>query len=82
LTRKGDAIKHRSVGRKRINDESMPARFRAGTLTRVDALLDEKEKRADFIRAAVEREIERRGLIRDAVERELARREAAAKRRG
>jgi metal-responsive CopG/Arc/MetJ family transcriptional regulator len=50
----------RPVGRKRINEEEMPARFPAGTLARLDALLNEKEKRSDFIREAVEREIKRR----------------------
>lgn len=50
----------RPVGRKRINDEQTPARFPEGTLARIDALLDEKEKRSDFIREAVEREISRR----------------------
>jgi len=48
------------VGRKRINDEQMPARFPKGTLARIDDLLADKEKRADFIREAVEREIRRR----------------------
>lgn len=59
----------------------MPARFPRGTLARLDALLEEKEKRADLIRLAVEREIERRELIRAAVERELKRRETAEKRK-
>lgn len=48
------------VGRPKINEEQTPARFPAGTLARIDALLDEKEKRSDFIRKAVERELERR----------------------
>jgi hypothetical protein len=50
------------VGRKRINDEQMPARFPKGTLARIDAVLDSKtnEKRADLIREAVERELKRR----------------------
>ena len=48
------------VGRRRINDEQMPARFPAGTLARIDAVLDDGEKRADLLRQAVEREIERR----------------------
>ena len=48
------------VGRRRINQEQMPARFPAGTLARIDAVLDEGEKRADLLRKAVEREIERR----------------------
>jgi hypothetical protein len=49
-----------TVGRKRINDEQTPARFPQGTLARIDALLAEKEKRSDFIRESVEREIARR----------------------
>ncbi len=49
-----------SVGRPKINEEQTPARLRAGTLARIDAVLAEKEKRSDFIREAVEREIERR----------------------
>ena len=48
------------VGRKRINEEQMPARFPAGTLARIDQVLQPKEKRADLLREAVEREIERR----------------------
>jgi hypothetical protein len=48
------------VGRRRINDEQTPARFPSGTLARIDAVLAEKEKRADLIRGAVEREIRRR----------------------
>ena len=48
------------VGRPRINGEQTPARFRYGTLARVDAALVGNEKRSDFIREAVERELERR----------------------
>lgn len=50
------------VGRKKINDEQTPARFPAGTLARIDAVLDrdENEKRSDLIREAVERELKRR----------------------
>jgi metal-responsive CopG/Arc/MetJ family transcriptional regulator len=66
----------RPVGRARINAEQTPARFPKGTLARLDALLEDKEARSDFIREAVEREIERRKVIRDAVEREVKRREA------
>lgn len=50
----------RPVGRRRINEEQMPARFPAGTLERMDAVLAEKEKRADLIREAVDRELKRR----------------------
>ena len=49
------------VGRKRINAEKTMARFRAGTLDAIKPLLLPKEKQADFIREAVEREIKRRG---------------------
>jgi metal-responsive CopG/Arc/MetJ family transcriptional regulator len=48
------------VGRKQINHEQTPARFAEGTLARIDAVLSEGEKRSDFIREAVERELERR----------------------
>jgi metal-responsive CopG/Arc/MetJ family transcriptional regulator len=48
------------MGRKQINHEQMPARFPAGTLDRMDAVLDEGEKRSDLIREAVERELKRR----------------------
>lgn len=48
------------VGRPRINDEQTPARFPAGTLARIDAATKPGEKRSDFIREAVERELERR----------------------
>lgn len=48
------------VGRPRINGEQTPARFPDGTLARVDAALETGEKRSDFIRKAVDRELERR----------------------
>lgn len=48
------------VGRKQINFEQTPARFPAGTLARIDAALDDGEKRSDLIREAVERELKRR----------------------
>jgi hypothetical protein len=48
------------MGRKQINDEQMPARFRAGTLARMDAVLNEREKRSDLLRQAVDRELQRR----------------------
>lgn len=48
------------VGRPKINDEQTPARFPGGTLGRVDAALRPGEKRSDFIREAVESELERR----------------------
>jgi hypothetical protein len=48
------------MGRKRINAEQTPARFRAGTLKRIDAVLEEREKRSDLLRDAVEHELRRR----------------------
>lgn len=50
----------RRMGRKQINHEQTPARFPEGTLARIDAVLADGEKRSDFIREAVERELERR----------------------
>ncbi|MGZ8308689.1 MAG: hypothetical protein ACXWU0_02505, partial [Rhodoplanes sp.] len=46
---KSDIDNHSAVGRKRINEEQMPARFPAGTLARIDAVLWSGEKRADLI---------------------------------
>lgn len=48
------------MGRRQINEEQTPARFPGGTLDRIDRVLDEGEKRSDFIREAVERELKRR----------------------
>lgn len=50
----------RPVGRTKINDEQTPARFPEGTLARIDAVLRPKEKRSDFIREAIDRELDRR----------------------
>lgn len=49
-----------SVGRKKINEEQMPARLPAGTMARMDAVLADKEKRSDLLRIAVEKELARR----------------------
>ncbi len=54
------AAKKRPVGRIKINDEQYPAKFPAGTLERITAVLEPKEKRSDFIREAVDKEILRR----------------------
>ena len=57
---------HRKVGRRKINDEEMTARFPAGTLARMRAVLRPRrgekpaEKMSDIVRDAVEREITRR----------------------
>jgi hypothetical protein len=48
------------MGRKRINADTMPGRFPAGTLDRVDAVLVLGETRADVLRLALERELVRR----------------------
>ena len=50
-------------GRPKINEEQTPARLPAGTLDRIDGVLADREKRANFIRAAVERELKRRERI-------------------
>lgn len=52
----------RAVGRIRINDpeEKVTARFPAGTLARMKAVLQPKEPQAEFIRQAVLSELRRR----------------------
>lgn len=63
----------RPVGRRKINDEQMPARFPEGTLARIDAVLGGKEKRADLVREAVDREIARRERAQKAAKPDLSR---------
>jgi hypothetical protein len=53
-------IGNSSVGRKRRWAEDMAARFPAGTLARIDAVLRDNEYRTDFVWQAVERELKRR----------------------
>lgn len=53
------ATPHR-MGRKKLWSEDMQARFAEGTFDRIAAVLGENEARMDFVRAAVEREIEAR----------------------
>jgi len=50
------------VGRIRINDpeEKVTARFPSGTLARIKAVLDPKEPQSEFLRKAVESELDRR----------------------
>jgi predicted DNA-binding protein len=48
------------MGRPRINEDHTPARLPAGTLDRIEAVLRKRERRADFIREAIERELKRR----------------------
>jgi hypothetical protein len=45
------------MGRRRINYEEATARLPAGTLAEIDRRLEEDEKLADFLRAAVKREL-------------------------
>jgi hypothetical protein len=55
------AIKPR-MGRKKRWHDVMGAKFPAGTFERIAALLGENEDRTEFVRRAVEREIERRQM--------------------
>ena len=48
-----------SVGRKPFAEEKMTVRFKAGAFARIDAVAG-KNRRAEFIRNAVEKELERR----------------------
>jgi hypothetical protein len=48
------------MGRRKVNFESVVARFPEGTLRWIDGVLREGESRAQFLREAVERELERR----------------------
>lgn len=52
------------MGRKKLWDEDMQARFPEGTFDRIEAVLDEGEGRTDFVRVAVERELKRRERVR------------------
>jgi hypothetical protein len=47
-------------GRKKKWAEDMQARFPAGTFARIAAVLTQAEDRTDFVREAVERELQRR----------------------
>jgi hypothetical protein len=60
LTVLGIAAMPRHMGRKKQWAEDMQARFAEGTFARIAALLVGSEDRTDFVRAAVEREIDRR----------------------
>jgi hypothetical protein len=48
------------MGRKLRWPERVMAKLAAGTLARIAAVLEKKEVRTAFLRAAIEREIERR----------------------
>ena len=47
-------------GRPRQWAEDMQARFLVGTFARIEVVLGEDEDRTDFVREAVERELQRR----------------------
>lgn len=49
------------MGRPPLWSENMQARFKAGTFDRIAASLKDGEDRTDFVREAVERELQRRG---------------------
>ena len=51
------------MGRIKKNDEATTARFALGTLEAIDARLEPKESRRDFIQTAVERELKRRDRL-------------------
>jgi hypothetical protein len=48
------------MGRPKLWAEDMQARFPAGTFEGIEAVLREDEDRTDFVREAVERELQRR----------------------
>jgi hypothetical protein len=48
------------VGRKKLYSEDMQARFPEGTFEAISAVLQEGEDRTDFVREAVDRELQRR----------------------
>ena len=51
------------MGRIKINEEAMTARFPAGTLKRLDRVLDKGEPKAEFVREAVSRELRNRERV-------------------
>jgi hypothetical protein len=53
-------MKRKPMGRPRKWAQDMQARFPAGTFARIKAVLRKDEDRTDFVREAVERELERR----------------------
>lgn len=60
LTGLGIAATPQRMGRKKQWAEDMQARFAEGTFERIGAVLHAGEDRTDFVRAAVDREIEAR----------------------
>lgn len=60
MTGLGIAATPQRMGRKKQWAEDMQARFAEGTFDRIAVLLQDGEDRTDFVRVAVEREIEAR----------------------
>lgn len=60
LAEKGICSSPARVGRKMLYPEKREAAFAEGTLARIEKVLVTGESRVDFIREAVERELERR----------------------
>ena len=52
------------MGRPPMNVKATVVRLGEGIPERIDAVLEPKEKRADLIRKAIERELERRGAAK------------------
>lgn len=48
------------MGRKKLWEEDMQARFAKGTMMRIEASLEEGETKTDFVRGAIEKELKRR----------------------
>jgi hypothetical protein len=60
MTLGGDVANKPRMGRKKRWHDVMGAKFPAGTFERIATVLKEEEDRTDFVREAVERELERR----------------------
>lgn len=60
MTRNLISTKTDGMGRRKKNFDKMAAGFAAGVFVRMDKLLRKDETRKDFVREAVEREMQRR----------------------
>ena len=52
--------REKKLGRPKVFDEQLRVPLIAGSIARIDAVLDKGEARLDMIREAIEREIKRR----------------------
>lgn len=52
------------MGRKKLWHEDMQGRFPEGTFEQIDAVLEDGETRTDFLRVAVQMELQRREKAR------------------